>query len=100
MSIFSERFKYLVDHSGYETQQLCDMWQCSRYQIYNWSTDRGTPDLDKFKLIKQTFDVSYEYLLGETDIERPINSDANLHPIAKEMLEAYREFLKTKYPNI
>ena len=95
---FYERFRSLVDNSSLETHDFCDRWEISRYQFYNWYNNRGCPDFNKLCLIRKTFDVSYEYLLGESDEKKPVNPDINLHPKAKELLQEYREFLKQKYP--
>lgn len=95
---FYERFRELVNNSGLEMQELCDRWEISRYQFYNWYNNRGRPDFETLIKIRKTFDVSYEFLLGESNEKVPLNPDINLHPKAKEMLQEFREFLKCKFP--
>ena len=96
--LFHQRFRELVEESGFDVQYFCRIWGISRYQYYNWVNGRGCPDFENLGKIRKTFDVSYEYLLGEIDERHPQNPDANLHPKAQELLQEFREFLKIKFP--
>ena len=98
VSSFYARFRELVDNAGMDIKVFCDRWEISRYQFYNWYNGRGRPDFETLIKIRQTFDVSYEYILGESDQKNPPNPDINLHPKAKELLQEYRLFLKHRFP--
>lgn len=95
-SKFHQRFRELVEKSSMDAPELCSRWDISRYQFYNWINGRGRPDFEKLMLIRKTFDVSYEYLFGESD--NPSSPNTILHPKAKELLDEYRDFLIHKYP--
>lgn len=99
MAFFSERFKELIETSKMEYADISNMLNVSRYQLYNWCSGRGEPDTETLKAIAKNFDVSLDWLLGESNVRKPVfdHPDKHLPPEAIEMLNAYREFLNTKF---
>lgn len=98
MNNFNKRFRDLVSESGYTVEQLTQFLNVTRYQIYNWMNGRGEPDIETLGRIRRFFNISYDYLVGETEDRWPVNPDLLLSPQAQEMIRAYRKFLKIEYP--
>lgn len=100
MAKFSERFKELLDTAGMEYTDIQSQLGISRYQLYNWSSGRGEPDSEGFKLIAKTFKVNLAWLLGESDNKRdpvPTAEADDLPPEAQIMLNNYRDFLLQQF---
>ena len=43
--------------------------------VSNWETGRSEPDQDALRELSRIFDVSIDYILGNTDIKKPLTSE-------------------------
>ena len=43
--------------------------------VSNWETGRSEPDQDALREMSKIFDVSIDYILGNTDIKKPLTSE-------------------------
>jgi len=79
-SPFASRLRDLLDAPGMNQSKLADHIGVTRQAISAWSLGISLPDIEKFGLIADFFDVSTEFLLGRTDISKP---DATKQALAK-----------------
>ena len=69
-SPFASRLRGLLDAPGMNQSKLADHIGVTRQAISAWSLGISLPDIEKFGLIADFFDVSTEFLLGRTDISK------------------------------
>lgn len=106
---FSKKLKQLREERGKTQQDIADILGVGRPTIAGYETKGKQPDYDKLKILANYFDVTIDYLLGRTDIRKPLNSNNSttetlycfdLKGIPKEtikQIEDYIEYIKTKY---
>lgn len=85
-----ERIKKLADEQKISVKSLALNLGLSENAIYNWkSTNPKGTDLAK---VADYFNVSTDYLLGRTDIKRPLSEEEEFEVFAKnpEMERWYR----------
>jgi len=70
-SPFASRLRDLLDAPGMNQSKLADHIGVTRQAISAWSLGISLPDIEKFGLIADFFDVSTEFLLGRTDVSKP-----------------------------
>jgi transcriptional regulator with XRE-family HTH domain len=68
MSTFREHFNFLFKSSSLSQEDFGTLINASKFQVFNWRSGRGEPDIKTLKLIATKFCVSVSWLLGETDI--------------------------------
>lgn len=68
MATFREHFNSLFEESGLSQEDFGALIEASKFQVFNWRSGRGEPDIETLKLIANKFRVSVAWLLGETDI--------------------------------
>lgn len=92
---FGERLKLLRDEGGLTQQDIADIINVGRPTIAGYETKGKQPDYDKLKTLANYFDVSVDYLIGNTDIRklgpRRIYSASELVDI---LPEEYKELFK------
>jgi transcriptional regulator with XRE-family HTH domain len=78
----------------------------SRSQFTGWLSGNGSPNPDMLRQIAIVWNVSVDWLVGKTDIKRPIEINAahraddlisDLPPEAIERIEEFKELMRMKY---
>lgn len=68
-----ERIDNLINEKKMSRAELERKLDLSQGSIRNWN--KKTPGVDKIKKVADFFDVSTDYLLGRTDLRKPIVTD-------------------------
>lgn len=88
---FKTRLKELRKKSGLTQQEFSKAVGIPRSTIAGYETDVAEPDIEKLTLISDFFNVSTDYLVGNTNNPNPKNenslTDKNKKDIAKQMKE-------------
>jgi len=63
---FSQRLKALMEEFGYTDYKLAKALGCHQSSVANWTNGRNKPQSRTMKDIADIFEVSVEYLKGET----------------------------------
>ena len=71
MSKFSERLKSLRKANGITLIQLALETNLSKSAIAFWESDERVPNANAIITLARYFEVSCDYLLGESDIATP-----------------------------
>ncbi|WFD09774.1 helix-turn-helix domain-containing protein [Tepidibacter hydrothermalis] len=103
---FAERMKQLRKEKGLTQEELAVIISKNRSTIAGYETERKEPDHDTLKKIADYFEVSIDYLLGQSDIKTTTNIETKayhnldvggLSEEAIKQIEDYIEFVKQKY---
>lgn len=70
---FARALSNLMQETGTTQPKLAEYVGCTRQAISLYTTGQSTPDIYTLQKIAKFFDVSYEYLLGETDCKKREN---------------------------
>ncbi len=85
--IMYEIFESLIKEKGITVYRFCKDTGIAQATIIDWRNGKSKPKADKIKKIADYFDVSIDYLMGETKAKKPlINEDEEL----TEYLEALK----------
>ena len=71
MTSFSERLKELRKKNNLTQQELADKVGTNRVNVTKWETGRTEPTLESIIKLAHIFEISVDYLLGNTDIHYP-----------------------------
>lgn len=74
--------KELRISKGLKQSDLADLLHVAQTTISNWENDRTEPDFDSLRQMAELFDVSADYLLGQSDVkkkEKPVVKDDRLN---------------------
>lgn len=72
---FPTRFRNLIGEKNISQQDLADVIGVKRQTIAQWKDGKTTPDIYFFQKLCVYFEVSYEYLLGESSCKQKENID-------------------------
>ncbi|MBP2658290.1 MAG: transcriptional regulator, family [Firmicutes bacterium] len=106
MATFQIRFNILFEEKNLSQEEFGKLFNASKSQIFNWRTGRGEPDIEMLKNIARTCNVSVEWLTGNSDFRKPINTIAahrtddpssELPEDARKSLEDFKRFLYEKH---
>ncbi len=61
-----ERLLYLRKKAGLSQEDVAEKLSVSRQTVSKWETDQTVPELNKAKLLSELYNVSYDYLIGES----------------------------------
>lgn len=109
--MFSERLRELRNEKGISQKELAIALFVSQQTVAKWETDRSTPNPDMISQIAQYFDVSSDYLIGNSDsksamINAPTDDDIKfalfdgakgISDEAYEEVKRFAAFIKEKY---
>lgn len=73
---FVEKIDMLLSEKGLSRNQFLSALSLSKNSFVNWTNRGNTPNGDILIKIADFFDVSSDYLLGKTDIKKPISEDS------------------------
>ena len=85
--MLSERLKQLRAEQHLSQRSLADKLNISQQSITAWETGRSEPTSGALTKIANFFDVSTDYLLGQTDIKKSQKEIDNQDPIDKMLDE-------------
>jgi transcriptional regulator with XRE-family HTH domain len=91
---FHTRLKELIDESEILQKELAEILHVGPSAISNWVNTERFPDEDMIKNIADFFEVSIDYLLGNTDIREAI--------VVKDEIEGHQVELEVdrhEYPD-
>lgn len=74
--------KELRISKGLKQSDLANLLHVVQTTISNWENDRTEPDFDSLRQMAELFDVSADYLLGQSDVkkkEKPVVKDDRLN---------------------
>jgi transcriptional regulator with XRE-family HTH domain len=74
--------KELRISKGLKQSDLANLLHVAQTTISNWENDRTEPDFDSLRQMAEIFDVSADYLLGQSDVkkkEKPVVKDDRLN---------------------
>ena len=69
------RIKELRQEKGILQSDLAKLLKMGQATISNWETGRHEPDQEALLEMSKLFDVSIDYILGNTDIKNPLTSE-------------------------
>lgn len=69
------RIKELRQEKDILQSDLAKRLKVGQATISNWETGRYEPDQDALREMSKIFDVSIDYILGNTDIKKPLTSE-------------------------
>lgn len=72
--MFAKRLKELRDENGISQAKLAELTNITQQAIGKWETGKSTPDPEMIVKLANLLDVSTDYLLGNTNIRRPIKT--------------------------
>lgn len=75
-----ERFLQLLKEHNITTYKVCKDTNITQTSLSSWKTGRSTPKIDKLQKIAAYFNVSLEWLMGNTDV-RENNSSNSEKPV-------------------
>lgn len=86
------RIKELRQEKDILQSDLAKRLKVGQATISNWETGRYEPDQDALREMSKIFDVSIDYILGNTDIKKaPSYEDAGLSTEEAELLKLFRK---------
>ena len=85
-----EIFESLCNKRGVTFYKVSKETGISTSTLTNWKKGRYTPKADKIKAIADFFEVSVEYLMGESDNVQKGKDDASI-VMDKELMDAARK---------
>lgn len=95
MVTFGQRLKKLREERGLTQQDVADILNVGRPTIAGYETKGKQPDYDKLKILANYFDVSVDYLIGNTDIRKTgPRKIYNAQELVDILPEEYRELFK------
>ena len=62
--------KELRISKGLKQSDLANLLHVAQTTISNWENDRTEPDFDSLRQMAELFDVSADYLLGQSDVKK------------------------------
>lgn len=85
--MLTKRLKSLRESKQLTQQELADKLNLSRVRYNNYETGKRSPDYDTLQVIANFYDVSIDYLLGNTDNPNSeiVLTDKDEKDIAKTM---------------
>jgi transcriptional regulator with XRE-family HTH domain len=88
---FPERLLELIKEKRINKNQLQKELNLNKSSILNWTTRGNIPSGDTLSILANYFNVSVDYLLGNSDIKKPaISNDDELGDIDKAMLDKFK----------
>ncbi len=68
--LFSDRLRLLRRRSGHSQSALAEVLSISRMAYTQYESGHREPNLETLRLLSQFYNVSLDYLLGNTDLPR------------------------------
>lgn len=89
-NVIGERILRIRKAKGITQSELANKLGCKRQSFTNYEIGRRTPNIDMIVKLSKYFNVSADYLLGITDIEKPPKNITEYQTATlKEIIETY-----------
>lgn len=89
-NVIGERITNLRKIQGKTQDELANFLHCNRASFTNYEIGKRIPNIDVIVKLSKYFNVSADYLLGITDIEKPPENITEYQTaILKEIIETY-----------
>lgn len=75
---FGNKVKILRKEMNMTQTELADKLNIGKTTVSNYETNYSTPDNDMLLKLSSVFNVSVDYLLGNSDIKNPYNTEENV----------------------
>jgi transcriptional regulator with XRE-family HTH domain len=102
--MIGERLFELRKDRGLTQRQVAGELSVSKHTIANYETERTSPNIEMLKTLSLFYNTSVDYLVGVTDVERPIENDktvlrlpCKLPPKAVSDIKEYINLIMIKY---
>lgn len=84
--------RLLRNQKGMSQQKLADLLNLSQQSIYKYENNLAEPDIQTLKELSEIFNVSIDYIVGNTDDPRRMNVfvETELSPRELNFLRMYR----------
>ena len=90
---FASRLKARMKEMGVTQEELAGVLLCKRTMVNRYANGHSDPDLESFKKIAAYLDVSYDYLLGDTEVKKREHIDiANATGLSDEAIRLLMDF--------
>lgn len=87
----AEKLIYLRKEKGLSQLKLAEMMDISRQAVSRWETGTAIPSLNSLKYLSRLYEVSLDYLSGDTSDEAQQEKDAVAIPVDKPDLPQEQE---------
>ena len=87
---FYSRFEELRAEKGFSAPELAKKLNFSKNLIYAWEKKRAQPNIETLIKISQIFDVSVDYLVGNSDELGNVGTTEQFSPEELELVKCYR----------
>lgn len=97
MATFGQRFKQLRQEKNLVQEKLAEKFFLNKSSISRYERDKQVPELEQLQKFAEFFDVSVDYLLGNTDIrkiEPSKRQDYHSSELIDLLPEEYRELFQ------
>lgn len=105
---FGERLSFLRENKKLTQNELAEATNISRSRLSLYEIDKREPDIDTIKQLANFFNVTTDYLLGQTDdpqsqkiqtiaAHRTDDPTSQLPEEARKSLEDFKKFLYEKH---
>lgn len=88
-----EKLIQLRKREGLSQEDVAEKLNVSRQTVSKWETDQTVPELFKLKLLRQLYNISYDYLISESKSDSDVTS---IEAIVDEI--DWTRAWSTKYP--
>ena len=90
--------RLLRNQKGISQQKLADLLNLSQQSIYKYENGLAEPDIQTLKELSELFDVSIDYIVGNTDDPRRMDVfvETELAPRELRCLRMYRRLTATR----
>lgn len=102
--MIGERLLDLRKDRGLTQKQVAQSLSVSKHTIANYETERTSPNIEMLKALSLFYNTSVDYLVGVTDVERPVKDDntivrlpGKLPPKAVSEIKEFIKLIMIKY---
>lgn len=90
MSVLGQRIHDRREQIGLTQEQLGELIGKDQKQIWRYEAGKQTPSAETLVQLARALETSTDYLVGESDVLKPIGSVDDLDELEVEMLELLR----------
>ena len=87
---FKELLKELRVENKMTARQLGDILNYSNSMIYEWEKGRSQPNIETLIELSKIFDISVDYLVGNSDELGNVGTTEQFSPEERELIKCYR----------
>ncbi|MEF2878664.1 MAG: helix-turn-helix transcriptional regulator [Blautia sp.] len=93
-----ENLKKLRQQKGLSQQKLANYLDISQQSVYKYENDISEPDISTLKKIADFFEISIDYLVGNTEIEQKYDNyvEESLNSEELDYIRSFRQLSSSK----